>query len=92
MCIHLCSEHGVSRSPTVVVAYLMWRECVSLQVAMAAVMSKKSDIRYVCFLNAGRTAKTKRDLYFLQTERWFYGAVEPVGSNELPYQRAVQRL
>eukprot|EP00731_Ephydatia_muelleri_P023815 Em0016g86a len=38
-------EHGVSRSPTVVVAYLMWRECVSLQVAMAAVMSKKSDIR-----------------------------------------------
>lgn len=41
----VCSEHGVSRSPTVVVAYLMWRECVSLQVAMAAVTDKKPDIR-----------------------------------------------
>lgn len=38
-------EHGVSRSPTVVVAYLMWKECVPLKVAMEVVVGKKPDVR-----------------------------------------------
>ena len=40
-----CSEHGVSRSVTVVLAYLMWSECLSLKLLYQELKEKKPDIR-----------------------------------------------
>lgn len=39
------SEHGVSRSVAVVLAYLMWSECLSLKLLYQELKEKKPDIR-----------------------------------------------
>ncbi len=41
-----CSVYGVSRSATIVLAYLMWTEGRSLKVVQREVLAKKPDIRY----------------------------------------------
>ena len=39
------SEHGVSRSVAVVLAYLMWSECLSLKLLYQELKERKPDIR-----------------------------------------------
>lgn len=40
------SVYGISRSATVVLAYLMWKEGRPLQVLLRELQSKKPDVRY----------------------------------------------
>ena len=44
-CIHLYSVYGISRSATVVLAYLMWKEGRPLHTIFKEVLTKKPDIR-----------------------------------------------
>ena len=45
-CSLTCSEYGISRSATVVLAYLMWSECLPLKMALQDLKARKPGIRF----------------------------------------------
>ena len=44
-CLPVCSEHGISRSVTVVLAYLMWSEGLPLRILFQNLKTQKPEIR-----------------------------------------------